>query len=84
LKSGNAIWFWWAIGSLGSSFGTFSVGAWSENEDVLGVADDSDTLYFIKFSGEVVAEISKKHLKVSTPIVALFSDIDLDTHESYL
>ncbi|KAG5019237.1 hypothetical protein JHK87_015092 [Glycine soja] len=67
-----------------SSFGTFSVGAWSEDEDVLGVADDSDTLYFIKFSGEVVVEIWKKHLKVSSPIVALFSDIDLDTRESYL
>ncbi|RDX93390.1 MAG2-interacting protein 2, partial [Mucuna pruriens] len=58
--------------------------AWSEDEDVLGVADDSDTLYFIKFSGELVVEISKKHLKVSSPIVALFSDIDLDTHQSYL
>ncbi|TKY74056.1 MAG2-interacting protein 2 [Spatholobus suberectus] len=67
-----------------SSFGTFSVGAWSEDEDILGVADDSDTLYFFKFSGEVVAEISKKHLKVSSPIVALFSDIDLDTRGSYL
>lgn len=69
---------------LGSSFVTFSVGAWSEDEDVLGVADDSDTLYFIKFSGEVVAEISKKQLKVSSPIVALFSDVDSDTHQSCL
>ncbi|KAK7350965.1 hypothetical protein VNO77_10060 [Canavalia gladiata] len=67
-----------------SSFGTFSVGAWSEDDDILGVADDSDTLYFIKFSGEVVAEITKKHLKLSSPIVGLFSDDDSDTHECYL
>ncbi|CAJ1974433.1 unnamed protein product [Sphenostylis stenocarpa] len=67
-----------------SSLGTFSLGSWSEDEEVLGVADNSDTLYFIKFSGEVVAEISKKHLKVSSPIVSLFSDINLDTRESYL
>ncbi|XP_027353280.1 MAG2-interacting protein 2 isoform X1 [Abrus precatorius] len=67
-----------------SSFGTFSVGAWSEDDDVLGVADDSDTLYFIKFSGEVVAEITKKHLKLSSPVVGLFSDDDFGAHESYL
>ncbi|XP_061358182.1 MAG2-interacting protein 2 isoform X2 [Gastrolobium bilobum] len=66
------------------SFGTFSVGAWSEDDDVLGVADDTDTLYFIKFSGEVIAEITKKQLKVSSPIVGLFSDNDLDKHNSYL
>ncbi|XP_027903384.1 MAG2-interacting protein 2 isoform X2 [Vigna unguiculata] len=66
------------------SLGTFSLGTWSEDEEVLGVADDSDTLYFIKFSGVVVAEISKKNLKVSSPIISLFSDVDLDTSESYL
>lgn len=80
----ETIWFWCAIGLLGSSFGTFSVGAWSEDDDILGVADDSDTLYFIKSSGEVVAEITKRHLKISSPIVGLFSDNDLDTHEPYL
>jgi len=69
---------------LGSSLGTFSLGTWSQDEEVLGVADDSDTLYFIKFSGELVAEISKKHLKVSSPIVSLFPNIDMDTRESYL
>ncbi|KAI5405491.1 MAG2-interacting protein 2 isoform X1 [Lathyrus oleraceus] len=66
----------------GSDFGTFSVGAWSEDDEILGVADDYDTLYFIKFNGEVVAEITKKHLKISSPIVGLFSDNDSD--ESYL
>ncbi|XP_027903385.1 MAG2-interacting protein 2 isoform X3 [Vigna unguiculata] len=34
--------------------------------------------------GVVVAEISKKNLKVSSPIISLFSDVDLDTSESYL
>lgn len=58
----------------GSSFGTFSVGAWSEDDEILGVADDSDTLYFMKFNGEVVAEVTKRDLKISSPIVGLFSD----------
>ncbi|KAJ1383090.1 WD40-repeat-containing domain superfamily, partial [Sesbania bispinosa] len=66
------------------SLGTFSVGAWSEDDEILGVADDSDTLYFIKFNGEVVAESTKRHLKISSPIVGLFSDNDLDTRNSYL
>ncbi|CAK8570943.1 unnamed protein product [Lathyrus sativus] len=68
----------------GSDFGTFSVGAWSEDDEILGVADDYNTQYFIKFNGEVVAEITKKHLKISSPIVGLFSDNDSDMHESYL
>ncbi|KAL5074060.1 hypothetical protein RYX36_013044 [Vicia faba] len=42
-------------------FGTFSVGAWFEDNEILGVADDYDILYFIKFNGEVVAEITKRH-----------------------
>jgi hypothetical protein len=68
---------------LGSDLGTFSVGAWSEDDEILGVADDSDTLYFIKFNGEVVAEIAKKHSKISSPIVGLYSDNDSEMHESY-
>lgn len=72
------------VRSLGSDFGTFNVGAWSEDDEILGVADDSDTLYFIKYNGEVVAEITKRHLKISSPIVGLFSDNDSDMHESYL
>ncbi|GAU40074.1 hypothetical protein TSUD_151180 [Trifolium subterraneum] len=66
-----------------SDLGTFSVGAWSEDDEILGVVDDSDTLYFIKFNGEVVAEITKKHLKISSSIVGLYSDNDSDMHESY-
>ncbi|XP_019416845.1 PREDICTED: MAG2-interacting protein 2 isoform X1 [Lupinus angustifolius] len=62
---------------------TFSVGAWSEDDDILGVADDSDTLYFIKFNGEVVTKITKKQLKFSSLIVGLFSDNNLDRQKSY-
>ncbi|CAI8614219.1 unnamed protein product [Vicia faba] len=65
-------------------FGTFSVGASSEDDEILGVADDYDTMYFIKFNGEVVAEITKRHLKISSSIAGLFSDNDSDMHESYL
>lgn len=69
----------------GSDFSTFSVGDWSEDDEILGVADDYDTLYFIKFTGEVVAEITKKDLKISAPIVGLFSDNDSNMNdESYL
>lgn len=50
------------------------MGAWSEDDEILGVADDSDTLYFMKFNGEVVAEVTKRDLKISSPIVGLFSD----------
>ncbi|KAL5059587.1 hypothetical protein RYX36_031191, partial [Vicia faba] len=64
-------------------FGTFSVEASSEDDEILGVADDYDTMYFIKFNGEVVAEITKRHLKISSSVVGLFSDNDLDMHESY-
>ncbi|XP_028806651.1 MAG2-interacting protein 2 isoform X2 [Neltuma alba] len=63
---------------------TFSVGAWSEDGDILGIADDTDTLYFIKANGEVIAEITKKHLKVSSQIVGIYSDSDLNTQKSFL
>ncbi|CAI8612764.1 unnamed protein product [Vicia faba] len=68
----------------GSDFGTFSMGAWSEDDEILGVVDDYDTLYFIKFNGEVVAEITKRNLKISSPIVGLFSNNNSYKHESYL
>ena len=60
------------------------MGASSEDDEILGVADDYDTMYFIKFNGEVVAEITKRHLKISSSVVGLFSDNDSDMHESYL
>ncbi|KAL5059774.1 hypothetical protein RYX36_031378 [Vicia faba] len=67
-----------------SDFGIFSVRVWSKDNAILGVADDYDTLYFIKFNGEVVAEITKRHLKISSSIIGLFSNNDSDMHESYL
>lgn len=60
------------------------MGAWSHDDDILGVADDDDTLYLINFNGEVVAEITKRQLKISSQIVGLFYDKDSDAHESYL
>ncbi|XP_054797904.1 MAG2-interacting protein 2 isoform X2 [Prosopis cineraria] len=63
---------------------TFSVGAWSEDGDILGIADDTDTLYFIKANGEVVAEITKRHLKISSQIVGIYSNRDLNTQKSFL
>ncbi|KAL4300939.1 hypothetical protein S245_060885 [Arachis hypogaea] len=68
----------------GRSLGTFSMGVWSEDDDILGVADDTDTLYFIKFNGEVIAEIVKKHLKISSPIVGLSFENESDEHKSYM
>lgn len=60
------------------------MGAWSHDDDILGVADDDDTLYLINFNGEVVAEITKRQLKISSQIVGLFYDKDSDAPESYL
>ncbi|KAI4307064.1 hypothetical protein L6164_030294 [Bauhinia variegata] len=68
-----------------SSLGTCSVGTWSEDDDILGVADDTDTLYFVKANGEVIVTIMNKHLEISSQIVGLFSNNnDLDVHMSCL
>ena len=61
-----------------SSLVTFTTGTWSESHDVLGVVDDTDTLYFIKANGEEITRIMKRHLKVSLPIVSLIADGDSD------
>ncbi|KAK4277597.1 hypothetical protein QN277_015572 [Acacia crassicarpa] len=63
---------------------TFSVGAWSEDGDILGIVDDTDTLYFINANGEVMAEIMKKHLKVSSQIVGIYSNSDLNMQKPFL
>lgn len=52
--------------------------------DILGIADDTDMLYFIKASGELVTEIAKKDLKVSSQIVGIYSNSDLYTQKSFL
>ncbi|XP_057462570.1 MAG2-interacting protein 2-like isoform X2 [Actinidia eriantha] len=55
------------------SLGTFTFGIWSEFHDVLGVADDAGMLYFIKANGEEITRITKRILKVSSPIVGLIA-----------
>ncbi|KAJ4841236.1 hypothetical protein Tsubulata_022373 [Turnera subulata] len=57
--------------------GTFTCGVWSESHDVLGVIDDSDTLYFIKANGEEIRRIGKRQLKISLPIVGVIGNNDL-------
>ncbi|XP_059628990.1 MAG2-interacting protein 2 [Cornus florida] len=66
------------------SLGTFLFGTWSESHDILGVADDTNTLYFIKANGEEITRISKRHLKVSSPIIGLILQDDADTNNSCL
>ncbi|PON72010.1 Sec39 domain containing protein [Parasponia andersonii] len=67
-----------------SSLVIFTVGTWSESHDVLGVVDDTDTLYFIKANGEEISRITKRHLKVSSPIVSLIANRDSDVQRSCL
>ncbi|KAL8140599.1 hypothetical protein V2J09_006620 [Rumex salicifolius] len=66
------------------AFDTFTYGAWSESHDVLGVADSSDTLYFVKANGEEIVRIEKKHLKVTFPIVGLLVLDDAESSGSVL
>ncbi|KAD4584211.1 hypothetical protein E3N88_21812 [Mikania micrantha] len=50
---------------------TFMFGAWSEDHDILGVFDNTDTLYFIRANGEEITRITKQHLKIPLPIISL-------------
>ncbi|XP_071709835.1 MAG2-interacting protein 2 [Rutidosis leptorrhynchoides] len=63
---------------------TFLFGAWSEDHGVLGVFDNTDTLYFIRANGEVITRITKQHLKAPLPIISLFVHNDKDTNKSCL
>lgn len=69
---------------LGKSKTSFRCGAWSETHDVLGVADDSDTIYLIRANGEEITRISKSHIKSSSPIVGLMVQDDVDLKKSCL
>lgn len=60
------------------SLATFTAGVWSESHDILGVADDTGTLYFIKVNGEEITRITSSHLKISVPIVGLIAQNDSD------
>eukprot|EP00258_Populus_trichocarpa_P025787 XP_024441806.1 MAG2-interacting protein 2 isoform X4 [Populus trichocarpa] len=61
-----------------SSGGVFTCGVWSETHGVLGVVDDSDTVYFIKVNGEEITRISRRLLKVSSSIAGLIPQDDDD------
>ncbi|KAL9337242.1 hypothetical protein Peur_069011 [Populus x canadensis] len=61
-----------------SSGGVFTCGVWSETHGVLGVVDDSDTVYFIKVNGEEITRISRRQLKVSSSIAGLIPQDDDD------
>ncbi|KAK4431298.1 MAG2-interacting protein 2 [Sesamum alatum] len=66
------------------SAGTFTCGTWSESHELLGVADDTDTIYIVKPNGEEMTKITKKHLNVSSPIVGLIVLDDASDKKSYL
>lgn len=58
------------------------MGTWSESHDVLGVIDDTDTLYLIKANGEEITRISSSQLKFSLPIVYLIAEDSCDGQSS--
>ncbi|XP_027159570.1 MAG2-interacting protein 2 [Coffea eugenioides] len=62
----------------------FTCGTWSEAHEVLGVFDDTNTLYFIKANGEEITRITGKHLKVSLPILCLILQDDNDVNKACL
>lgn len=66
------------------SHGTYTYGTWSESHDVLGLVDDTDTLYFIKTNGEEITRITKRNLKVTSPIIGLIAQDGSDVQEACL
>lgn len=68
----------------GGSPASFTTGTWSESHDVLGVSDDTDTLYFIRANGEEIVRISRRHLKVSLPVISLIVQDDSELQKSCL
>ncbi|KAK6155559.1 hypothetical protein DH2020_009807 [Rehmannia glutinosa] len=64
--------------------GTFTCGTWSESHELLGVADDTDTIYIVKPNGEEMTRITKRHLNASSPIVGLIVQDDASEKKSYL
>ncbi|KAJ9546225.1 hypothetical protein OSB04_025932 [Centaurea solstitialis] len=63
---------------------TFMLGAWSEDHGVLGVFDNTDTLYFIRANGEEITRVTKQHLKVPLPIISFVIHDDKDMTKSCL
>ncbi|XP_019090516.1 PREDICTED: MAG2-interacting protein 2-like [Camelina sativa] len=54
--------------------GSFTSGVWSEKHDVLGLVDDSETLFFIRTNGEEISQVTKRNLKVSASVLGLIED----------
>ncbi|KAL9459753.1 hypothetical protein AB3S75_003035 [Citrus x aurantiifolia] len=67
-----------------SGLGASIYGAWSESHDVLGIVDDTHTVYFIKVNGEEITRFTNKHLKVSLPIIGLVAHDEIDVQRSCL
>ncbi|XP_065861764.1 MAG2-interacting protein 2 isoform X2 [Euphorbia lathyris] len=65
-----------------SSLHLFTYGVWSESHDILGIVDDTDTLYFIKVNGEEVMRITKRDLKTTFPIIGMIPQDNTDAHGS--
>ncbi|CAA0813048.1 MAG2-interacting protein 2 [Striga hermonthica] len=63
---------------------TFTCGTWSESHELLGVADDIDTIYIIKPNGEEMTRITKRHLNASSPFLGLIVQDDALKKQSYL
>lgn len=63
---------------------SFTCGTWSEFHELLGVADDTNTIYIVRPNGEEMTRITKRHLNVSSPIVGLVVQDDASGEKSYL
>lgn len=67
----------WLLFSVSARIsGSFTSGIWSENHDVLGLVDDSETLFFIKANGEEISQVTKRNLKVSSSVLGLIENED--------
>ncbi|KAL1541618.1 MAG2-interacting protein 2 [Salvia divinorum] len=62
----------------------FTCGTWSESHELLGVVDDTGTIYVVKPYGEEMTRITKRHLNLSSPIVSLILQDDTSEKKSYL
>lgn len=51
---------------------------------MLGIVDDTHTVYFIKVNGEEITRFTNKHLKVSLPIIGLVAHDEIDVQRSCL
>ncbi|TYH98035.1 hypothetical protein ES332_A12G281900v1 [Gossypium tomentosum] len=58
-------------------------GAWSESQDILGIVDHADVVYFIKANGEEITRITTRHLKVSSKVIGLIAPDESDVKQSF-